>query len=59
MSSKDVAHPEKKNQNDALNESKEISIHDVVESMDPPFRDAYKDPSEIQNYRQDGFAQNW
>ena len=39
---------------DNKNENKNLSIQDVVESMDPPFRDAYKDPSEIQNYRQEG-----
>ena len=34
--------------------NKNLSIQDVVESMDPAFRDAYKDPGDIQNYRQEG-----
>ncbi len=50
MTNKDAAGP-RGNDPDG---NKDLSIQDVVESMDPPFRDAYKDPAEIQNYRQDG-----
>ena len=35
---------------------KKFSISEVLERMNPPFRDAYNDPSEIQNYSQDGSA---
>ena len=36
------------------NANQKLSISEILEKMDPPFRDAYKDPSEIQNYNQDG-----
>ena len=46
--------PEEDDQVDNLNQHNNVSLQDVIESMDSPFRDAYKDPTEIQNYRQDG-----
>jgi putative DNA primase/helicase len=36
------------------NKNKNLLVSEVIERMDPPYRDVYKDSSEIQNYAQDG-----
>lgn len=46
--------PKERTQEDSQNENKKLSISLIVDSMDPPYRDVYKDPSEIQNYSQNG-----